>query len=47
MVVLKVLGKMLLVVGMFIGSVIIIKLIADTFARFVLWTGEIFGMGYK
>lgn len=32
---------------MFITSVIFMKLIADAFARFVLWTAHIWGMEYK
>lgn len=42
-----VLKRILLVIAMFIGTVIVIKLIADAFARFVLWTGSIWGMEYR
>lgn len=36
-----------MVVVMFLGTVIVIKLIADAFARFVLWTAHIWGMEYR
>lgn len=36
-----------MVVVMFLGTVIVIKLIADAFARFVLWTARIWGMEYR
>lgn len=40
--------KTVIVVGiMFVGTVIVMKLIADAFARFVLWTAHIWGMEYK
>lgn len=36
-----------MVVVMFVGTVIVMKLIADAFARFVLWTAHIWGMEYR
>lgn len=36
-----------MVVVVFLGTVIVIKLIADAFARFVLWTAHIWGMEYR
>lgn len=32
---------------MFLGTVIVIKLVAEAFARFVLWTAQLWGMEYK
>lgn len=32
---------------MFLGTVIVIKLAAEAFARFVLWTAHLWGMEYK
>ena len=32
---------------MFLGTVIVIKLVAEAFARFVLWTAHLWGMEYK
>lgn len=36
-----------MVVVMFVGTVIVMKLIADAFARFVMWTAHIWGMEYR
>lgn len=36
-----------MVVVMFVGTVIVMKLIADAFVRFVLWTAHIWGMEYR
>lgn len=33
--------------AMFVGTVIVIKLVADAFARFVMWTAHLWGMEYK
>lgn len=40
-------GYIAAVCSVFLGTVLIIKLIADAFARFVLWTAHIWGMEYK
>lgn len=42
-----ILKRILLVIAMFIGTVIVIKLVADAFAKLVLWTGSIWGMEYR
>lgn len=43
----RIIEAALMVWAMFVGTVIIIKLVADAFARFVLWTAHLWGMEYK
>lgn len=43
----RLLGAVLMVVVMFVGAVIITKLVADAFSALVLWTAKIWGMEYR
>lgn len=45
--VIRIIKYIVLVVFMFIGSVVLMKLVAEAFARLVLWTGDIWGMEYR
>lgn len=45
--VIRIIKYIVLVVLMFIGSVVLMKLVAEAFARLVLWTGHIWGMEYR
>lgn len=46
-VLIRIIKYIVLAVLMFIGSVVLMKLVAEAFARLVLWTGDIWGMGYR
>lgn len=43
----RIIKAIAMVGAMFLGTVIVIKLVAEAVARFVLWTARLWGMGYK